>query len=129
MASYISSAAAIQPKSMIGEHCFICEQTVIQPFAEIGDNVVIWSGNQICHRCHVRSNCFILPNCIVSDGVTIGENSIVGANVTIASDRSIGRDCFIGPATLIDRDAPDGSIVERILTGPVPEIPHLESTI
>ena len=129
MASYISSAAVIRPKSKIGEHCFICEQTVIQPFTEIGDNVVIWSGNQICHRCQVGSNCFILPNCIVSDGVTIGRNSIVGANVTFASDRTIGRDCFIGTAAVIDQDAPDGSVVERIATNSAPQIPRVESTV
>lgn len=129
VASYISSAATIRPKSKIGEHCFICEQTVIQPFTEVGDNVVIWSGNQICHRCQVRNNSFILPNCLVSDGVRIGENSIIGANVTFASDRSVGRDCFIGPAALIDQDAPDGSVVERIATGSAPQIPRVESTV
>jgi len=123
MASYISSAALVRPHSKIGEHCFICEDTVIQPFAEVGHNVVIWSGNQICHRCRIGDNSFLLPNCVVSDGVTFGENAIVGANVTVMSDRTIGKDCYLGPATLIDADLPDGSVLERTPTGSAPEIP------
>jgi sugar O-acyltransferase (sialic acid O-acetyltransferase NeuD family) len=126
MASYISSAALIRPNCTIGEHCFICEQTVIQPFTQVGNNVVIWSGNQICHRCRIGDNTFVLPNCIVSDGVTIGENGIVGANVTFSSDRTIGKDCFIGPATFIERDVVDGSVIERIPTETAPEIPALK---
>lgn len=123
MASYISSAALVRPRSKIGEHCFICEDTVVQPFAEIGNNVVVWSGNQICHRCRVGDNSFLLPNCIVSDGVRFGENAIVGANVTVMSDRTIGKDCYLGPAALVDADLPDGSVFERIPTGSAPKIP------
>ncbi len=123
MASYLSSAALVRPKSRIGEHCFICEQTVIQPFTEVGNNVVIWSGNQICHRCRIGENSFILPNCIVSDGVKIGQNCIIGANVTFGSDRAIGDDCFIGAATMIEQDVADGSVIERVPTDTAPVIP------
>jgi UDP-3-O-[3-hydroxymyristoyl] glucosamine N-acyltransferase len=123
IASYLSSAAQIRPKTVIGEHCFICEDTVIQPFTRIGRNVVIWSGNQICHRCSLEDNVFVLPNCIISDGVTIGVNSIIGANVTVGSDRIIGKDSYLGPAVLIETDVPEASIIERMPNGTAPMMP------
>jgi sugar O-acyltransferase (sialic acid O-acetyltransferase NeuD family) len=123
MASYVSSAAQIRPHATLGEHCFICEYTVVQPFAAIGNNVVIWSGNQICHRARIGDHTFILPNCIISDGVTIGAHGIVGANVTIGSDCVVGEDCYLGPATVIEDDVPPRSVIERAPTGMVPEIP------
>ena len=123
MASYISSAARIRPHATLGEHCFICEQAVVQPLSAIGNNVVIWSGNQICHRTRIEDHTFILPNCIISDGVTIGAHGIVGANVTIESDCVVGEDCYLGPATVIDDDVPPRSVIERAPTGMAPEIP------
>lgn len=126
IASYISSAALIRPRTHIDEHCFICEDVVIQPFTQIGRNVVIWSGTQICHRCKIGDNVFVLPNCIISDGVAIGENSIVGANVTVWSDRKIAEDCYIGPAMLIETDVPARTVLERVPTGGAPNLPQPE---
>ena len=123
IASYLSSAARIRPNTAIGEHCFICEDTVIQPFTNVGNNVVIWSGNQICHRCSVGDNVFVLPNCIISDGVTIGANSIIGANATVGSGRTIGKDSYLGPAVLIESDVPERSVIEKIQTSTAPTVP------
>ena len=41
-ASYISSRAFVWPNCRIGEHCFIFENNVVQPFVTIGRNVVLW---------------------------------------------------------------------------------------
>ncbi len=127
IASYLSSAAQIRPNTALGEHCFICEDTVIQPFTNIGNNVVIWSGNQVCHRCNLEDNVFVLPNCIISDGVTIGANCIIGANVTVGSDRTIGKDSYLGPAVLIESDVPEGAVIERIPTNTAPMVPAHEA--
>jgi sugar O-acyltransferase (sialic acid O-acetyltransferase NeuD family) len=126
IASYISSAALIRPNTRIDQHCFICEDVVIQPFTRIERNVVIWSGTQICHRCNIGDNVFVLPNCVISDGVSIGENSIIGANVTIWSDRKVAEDCYIGPAMFVDADVSARSILERIPTGSAPALPQSE---
>ena len=123
IASYLSSAARIRPNTAIGEHCFICEDTVIQPFTNVGNNVVIWSGNQICHRCSVGDKVFVLPNCIISDGVTIGANSIIGANATVGSGWTIGKDSYLGPAVLIESDVPERSVIEKIQTSTAPTVP------
>lgn len=103
-ASYISSQAIVSPSAKIGEHCFICEATVIQQFAEIGDNVVLWSGNQIGQRASVKSGCFTLPNVVVSNFSEIGENCIVGANSTLLDKIKIADNKTIEIGALISED-------------------------
>ena len=47
--SYVSPKATVLTNK-IGENCFILEDNTIQPFVEIGNNCVLWSGNHIGHH-------------------------------------------------------------------------------
>jgi NDP-sugar pyrophosphorylase family protein len=55
--SYISSKATICGNK-IGENCFILEDNTLQPFTEIGNNVVMWSGNHIGHHGKIEDHVF-----------------------------------------------------------------------
>ena len=44
--SYVSPKATVCDNK-IGENCFILEDNTLQPFTEIGNNVMMWSGNHI----------------------------------------------------------------------------------
>lgn len=112
VASYISSRAKIMSKTELGEHCFICEDNVIQSYAAIGNNVVLWSGNQVSSFCVIGDNCFILPNSVFFGFVTVGENCIVSSNVAVESNVRIGADCFIGPGVTITENVADRQTVE-----------------
>ncbi len=87
--SYISSKAVVF-KNKIGDNCFILESNVIQPFVEIGNNVVLWSGNHIGHHSiindHVMftSHVVLSGHCIVESYSTLGVNSTIRDGVTIA---------------------------------------------
>src|SRR3954470_20494908 len=43
--SYLSSHATVFPNFELKENCFILEDNTIQPFARVGANVTLWSGN------------------------------------------------------------------------------------
>jgi len=113
-ASYISPHAFVWRNCDIGEHCFIFENNVVQPFARIGDNVILWSGNHIGHHSVVKSNCFISSHVVVSGFVEIGESCFVGVNTTMANNISIGKNCLIGAAALVLADVPDDQTVVGI---------------
>jgi sugar O-acyltransferase (sialic acid O-acetyltransferase NeuD family) len=103
--SYISSKATICGNK-IGENCFILEDNTLQPFTEIGNNVVMWSGNHIGHHgkiedhvfftshvvlsghCHVKERAWFGVNSTIRDGLTIGEGSLIamGSAVTKSTD-------------------------------------------
>jgi sugar O-acyltransferase (sialic acid O-acetyltransferase NeuD family) len=110
LASYVSSNAFVWRNVELGEHCFVFEENVVQPFVELGNNVVLWSGNHIGHHSRIRDNCFIASHVVVSGSVDIGENSFLGVNATLVNDITIGRDAWIGPDVTLTRDAPPGSV-------------------
>jgi sugar O-acyltransferase (sialic acid O-acetyltransferase NeuD family) len=97
LASYISSHAFVWHNAEIGEHCFIFEHNRIQPFATIGRNVVLWSGNHIGHHARVGDNCFITSGVGVSGGAIVGNNGFMAGHSGVANDIEIGDDCWIGP--------------------------------
>jgi sugar O-acyltransferase (sialic acid O-acetyltransferase NeuD family) len=109
-ASYISKGAFIWPNAKIGEHCFVFEDNTVQPFVQIGNNVVLWSGNHIGHHSVIHDNCFVSSHVVISGFCTVGENTFIGVNATFANNVHIGKDNWIGPAVTISQDTADGSL-------------------
>jgi sugar O-acyltransferase (sialic acid O-acetyltransferase NeuD family) len=108
LASYVSSRAFVWRNVELGEHCFVFEDNTVQPFATIGSNVVLWSGNHIGHHSRIGDNCFVSSHVVVSGGVEVGDNSFLGVNATLVNDIRVGEDCWIGPGVTVTRDvAPD----------------------
>lgn len=105
IASYISFNAFVWKNAKIGEHCFIFENNVIQPFVEIGNNTIMWSGNHIGHHTKIGNNCFLSSHVVVSGLCKIGNNCFFGVNSTIANGLSVGDFCVIGAAANLTKDA------------------------
>lgn len=112
MASFISPHAFVWHNVEIGEHCFIFENNVIQPFVKIGSNVVLWSGNHVGHHSRIKDNCFIASHAVISGFTDIGENCFMGVNVTVHNNINIGDDCIIGAGAVVSKDIPDGTVLK-----------------
>jgi sugar O-acyltransferase (sialic acid O-acetyltransferase NeuD family) len=100
-ASYISSRAFVWHNAIINEHCFVFEDNTIQPFVQIGSNVVMWSGNHIGHHSVVQDNCFISSHVVISGFCNIGSNCFLGVNATLGNNVVISEDNWIGPSITI----------------------------
>jgi sugar O-acyltransferase (sialic acid O-acetyltransferase NeuD family) len=111
VATYLSSRATVFPGFELEENCFILEDNTIQPFASVGANVTLWSGNHIGHHSVIEDNVFLASHIVVSGGVRIGQGSFVGVNVTIRDHVTIGRQCVLGAGALVLEDQPDFSVV------------------
>lgn len=108
-ASYISSRATILNQGKIGENCFILEDSTIQPFVTIGNNVTLWSGNHIGHHSVIHNHAFIASHVVISGGVVVGEQCFIGVNATLRDHIRIGDRCVIGAGSLLLTDAePEG---------------------
>lgn len=110
LASYVSSRATTFPGFVYGENCFVLEDNTIQPFARVGNNVTLWSGNHIGHHADIRDNVFITSHVVVSGGVVVGDNSFIGVNATVRDHVKIGRLNVIGAGSLILKDTPDEAV-------------------
>jgi sugar O-acyltransferase (sialic acid O-acetyltransferase NeuD family) len=114
--SYVSSKATTFPDLTHGANCFILEDNTIQPFARIGDDVTLWSGNHIGHHSVIGDHCFLASHIVVSGGVEIGESCFIGVNVTIRDHVKVGAKCILGAGTLLLADAEDGGVYSPVAT-------------
>ncbi len=110
LASYISSKAFVWHNVKIGENCFILEDNTLQPFTEVGNNVVMWSGNHLGHRSIIKDNCFITSHVVISGYCEIGENSFLGVNSTLADNVKIAKDNFIALGAVINKNTEENLI-------------------
>lgn len=101
--SYISSKATTF-NSKIGENCFILEDNTIQPFTEIADNVILWSGNHIGHHSKIESHCFFTSHVVLSGRCHVKERSWFGVNSTIRDGIVIEECTLIAMGSLITKN-------------------------
>jgi sugar O-acyltransferase (sialic acid O-acetyltransferase NeuD family) len=121
-ASYVSPRACVWPNVRMGEHCFVFEGNVVQPFVEIGDDVVLWSGNHIGHHSRIGGHCFISSHVVVSGFAEVGECCFVGVNATLADKVRIGRDCLIGAGALVTRDVGENQLIKGVVGEPATRV-------
>ena len=110
MATYVSTKAFVWKNVKIGENCFILEDNTLQPYTEIGNNVIMWSGNHLGHQSVIKDNCFITSHCVISGFCEIGENSYLGVNSTVADEIKIAKDNFIAMGAVINKNTKEDNI-------------------
>src|SRR5262249_447289 len=79
LARYVSTKAATWPDLTLGENSFVMEANVIQPFAAIGDDTILWCGNHIGHHTRIGNHCFLASPIVVRAGVEVGAGCFTGA--------------------------------------------------
>lgn len=108
--SYISSRATRFSETPIGENCFVLEDNTIQPFASIGDNVMVWSGNHIGHHSVVESHVFITSHVVISGHCVVGSHSFLGVNATIKDQVTLAEGTLVGMGANITKNTEPWSI-------------------
>jgi sugar O-acyltransferase (sialic acid O-acetyltransferase NeuD family) len=110
-ASYVSPRAFVWRNAAVGEHAFIFENNVVQPFVTLGDDVVLWSGNHIGHHSTIGDHCFVASHVVVSGFCRVGHSCFLGVNAAVANNLTIGDRCTIGAGALILGDVGDDETV------------------
>ena len=105
LASYVSSKANVYDTLSLGENCLFLEDVTIQPFAKVGNDVIIWNGSHICHHSVIEDHCFIASHVVVSGGSSVGKNCFIGMNSAIRDCIKVGDHCLIGANSWINKDA------------------------
>jgi len=110
LVSYISSRCTLLTDNPIGDNCFILEDNTIQPFATIGSDVTLWSGNHIGHHSTIRDHCFVTSHVVVSGHVEVGSHCFLGVNATIRNGVTLGPRTLVGAAAAIMHDTEPDSV-------------------
>lgn len=111
LASYVCSKSVCWNDLNIGDNCFILENQTIQPTVEIGNNVMIWSGNHLGHGCRIEDHVYISSHVCIAGHVTIKERCFLGINSTIRDFVTIGEGCFVTMNASVTQDLAGGSVV------------------
>ena len=102
-ATYVhSSVKTIEPLN-IGENCFILENQSINLAVKIGNNVTLWSANQIGDRSIIDDHVWISSHVCISGDVHIKRYSVLAVNCTISNNVVVEEENFIGAAALITK--------------------------
>jgi len=104
MISYVSSKATIWPGFKCGENCFIFEDNTIQPFVELGSDIVMWSGNHIGHHSRIKDHVMITSHVVISGCCTIEPFCFFGVNATVRDETIVARETLVGAGVVILKD-------------------------
>jgi sugar O-acyltransferase (sialic acid O-acetyltransferase NeuD family) len=108
--TYVHASNQLKGHCEIGENCFILENQSVNFDAEIGNNVVIWSGCQIGDRSRIGDHSFLAAHVVLNADVTIGEHAYLGSNCNISNGVHIARQSFIGANALITQDTKERAV-------------------
>lgn len=120
LVSYACQRSIIWDDVTFGDNCFIFENQVMQPHVQIGNNVIIWSGNHFGHDVQIGDHSFIASHCVLSGGVQIGKSNFVGVNATFRDAISTGDHCIIGAGVILLNHAKEKSVYIAESTKPYP---------
>lgn len=118
LVSYVSSKATTFPEFKCGENCFILEDNTIQPFVEIGNNVVMWSGNHIGHETIIKDHVMLTSQVVISGCCTIEPYCFFGVNSTVRDETYVARETLIGAGVLILRDTKEFEVYKGVPAEP-----------
>ncbi len=108
--SYLSPRASLWPDLKTGENCKIWANTLIQPFAQLGDNVFIGGGCTIGHHVVIKDHCFLAGGVIIGGSVTIEPYSFIGTGAIIRNRITIARESVVGAGSVILADTQEKGV-------------------
>jgi UDP-3-O-[3-hydroxymyristoyl] glucosamine N-acyltransferase len=118
LVSYISSKATVWPGFKCGDNCFIFEDNTIQPFVELGSNIVMWSGNHIGHHSRIKDHVMITSHVVISGCCTIEPYCFFGVNATVRDETVVARETLVGAGVVILKDTKEFEVYKVVAAEP-----------
>lgn len=107
LASIISPTAVIADNCILGDNLFIVESVVVQPWSQIGDGVVLWSGVQVGHHSLLGAYCFLSAGTVLMGCNTVGSCAHLAGGVTVRDHLKVGSGQQIAAGETVTFDLED----------------------
>lgn len=118
--SYVASNIFRIEDIQVGENCLILESQTINLDVKIGDNVVMWSGNQIGDRSVIEDHVWISSQVAIGGDVNVGSGCFIGMHATIGHGITVAEKNFIGAGALITKSTKPGNVFVQPHTKSLP---------
>ena len=102
--SVVHPKAIVSLSAVIGTGAQVFAGCVIQPYTQIGDQVIINTAATIDHGSKIGSHSHIAPGVTVCGNVNIGEGCFIGAGATLVNNVSISSGTVVKAGVVVARD-------------------------
>ena len=101
----VSKSAFISKDSIKGNNNFIMPNVVIEPYAEIGSDNIIWSNSTICHHTIIGNHNFLASNVTIGGKCNIGDLCFLGFSCTVSDHLFIDNEVLIAANSFLNENA------------------------
>ncbi len=109
---FVHQSVIIPENTQIGEAVYILPGSIIMPFVEIHDYVMISMGVKVAHHTVLREASFLSTGVNMGAGIDFGVCAFAGIGSTITTGiKQVGDHATIGAGAVIIRDVPAGAVV------------------
>lgn len=113
MPGFVSAHAICSTHARLGANCLVLPGSVVQPFAELDDDVVVW-GATVEHGCRIGAHCFLASGAVVGGNVRMDRHCFVGLNATVLPRVCLARATVVGAGAVVQSD----TVAQAVYPGP-----------
>jgi UDP-3-O-[3-hydroxymyristoyl] glucosamine N-acyltransferase len=110
METYIHPDARVYTNKPLGEGSVVLPGAIIEPYARVGANTMVWSNVTLAHHSSVADNCWLAAGAVVSGQAKVLSNTFLGVNSTIVNAVTVEEFNVIGAGAMISRDTKAHSV-------------------
>ena len=107
----VHPSSVLAPSAVLGRGVQVVAGVVVNPDAEIGDNVILNTSCTVDHDCRIEEHAFIGPGAHLGGNVAVGRLCLLGIGVCVLPGLQIGEGTTVGAGAVITKDMPAGAMV------------------
>lgn len=113
--NFIHHSVEISSKVSFGEGVYILPGSIIMPYVDLANDVMISVGAKIIHHSRLGEGTFISNGVNLGASLSTGKYAYVGMGATIMTGvKRLGEDCMVGAGSVVIKDVPDKAVVAGV---------------
>jgi sugar O-acyltransferase (sialic acid O-acetyltransferase NeuD family) len=108
--TYVHPDARVYSDLPLGEGSVLLPTAVIEPFARVGANAVVWCKATVAHHSVVGEHCWVASGAVLSGKAALGRNTFVGVNATVVNEVNVGDFNVIGGGALVTKNTKPNTV-------------------